>query len=207
MFAPAGLRSAGSPAGGRADAPRSRGTTAVWVVFAGLGTLLAAYLGYLLLRGSDEFVPLVDGWLIVAIELVAGGLSIAAGIARPARRAPAIAFGLACLMWACGDLVLTFESLGGAEPPVPSPADAFYLGFFPLALAGVALFVRRELGGRRARAGSTPASSGWAPQPSAPASRSAGSSTCCRARRSSQLTNLAYPLGDLLLLGLVAGSV
>ena len=63
----------------------------------------------------------------------------------------AFAMAAACLAWTIGDLVITLESLGGATPPSPSLADAFYLAFFPLALARArALHARRDRRRRRA---------------------------------------------------------
>jgi diguanylate cyclase (GGDEF)-like protein/PAS domain S-box-containing protein len=48
--------------------------------------------------------------------------------------------GLACASWAAGNAVWALYELGlGWEAPFPSPADIGYLGFVPLAVAGVAL--------------------------------------------------------------------
>ena len=51
-----------------------------------------------------------------------------------------------------GDLVLTLESLGGASPSSLSLFDAFYLGFYPLALVAILLFARGEISTRDALA-------------------------------------------------------
>jgi len=58
-------------------------------------------------------------------------------------------------MWAIGDVVLTFQSRGGVEPPTPSLADVFYLGFFPLTYVAVVLFMRGRSGSWRPPAGWT----------------------------------------------------
>ena len=103
------------------------------------------------------------------------------------------------------DFVLTAESLGGANPPVPSLADAFYLGFYPLAYVAVVLFIR----------GATQklTTSSWLDG----AVASLGTAAVCAAfafervlrlaggNPSATATNLAYPIGDVLLLSLIMG--
>jgi PAS domain S-box-containing protein len=178
----------------------------VWAAFALLGTLLAAYLAFLLLRSSWQFSAWLDGWLVVAFEFVASFLCVAGGFARPRRRRVAFVLGAACLAWASGDLVLTIESLGGATPPTPSFADPLYFAFFPLALAAILIFTREET------SRGDPAN--WLDG----AIAALGMAALCAAFVYSSLdnliqgpsltvaTNLAYPVGDLLLLGFVAGS-
>jgi diguanylate cyclase (GGDEF)-like protein len=104
-------------------------------------------------------------------------------------------------------VALTIESAGGATPTTPSLADAFYLAFFPLAYAGIALFVRGEV--RRLNTpswlDSVIAALGAAAVCSAFAFRSVLHSAGGNALEVA--TNLAYPVGDLLLLALVVGGV
>jgi PAS domain S-box-containing protein len=118
----------------------------------------------------------------------------------------ALVMGGACFSWATGDLVLTLESLGGATPPNPSLADAFYLAFFPIALAAIVLFVRGEikrgdrpnwLDGAIAALGMAALCSGFAFH---------GLEHLFEGASLGAATGLAYPVGDLLLLGIVAGS-
>ncbi len=195
------LRAARSP-GRSADRPGR----AIWGVFALLGVLLAAYLLFLTLRPSGQYSPWLDGWLVVAFELVASALCLARGFTRVRHRRVAFAMGLASLSWTIGDLVLTIESLGGDDPPTPSLADVFYLGFFPIALAAVLLFARRET-----RAGDAP---NWLDGAIAATGMAAlcagfafhGLERLVEGVSLGAATNLAYPVGDLLLLGIVAGS-
>ncbi len=178
---------------------------AVWLVFALLGLLLVGYLISLLARPNGAYSMWLDGWLIVAVELVASVLCIARGFVRAPGRAVALSLGFAVLAWCLGDAALTIESLGGASPPTPSVADGFYLAFYPLAYAAVVVFMRGEV-----RRLSTP---NWLDGVIAGLGtgavvaafvfhglvESTGSSTIAT------LTNLAYPAGDVLLLGLVVG--
>jgi hypothetical protein len=100
---------------------------------------------------------------------------------------------------------LTIESLGGKTPAVPSTADVFYIGFYPLAYVATVQLLRTALG-RLSRPNwldGVVAGFGAAAICAAFAFHSilhaAGGSVATAA------TNLAYPIGDLLLLSLVIG--
>jgi hypothetical protein len=204
MSAPADLRSARSHALAGSGMSDDRATKAAWAAFAVLGVLLAGYLVCLIIRPTASWL---DPWHI-GLEFVASSLCIGAGFRRARGREVALVLGVACLSWTLGDLLLKLESLGGATPSSPSLADAFYLGFYPLALAAI-LFFTRDAIKRRDDAPNwldgAIAALGMAAVCSSFAFRGldqlfAGASSL------SAVTNLAYPVGDLLLLGLVAGS-
>jgi diguanylate cyclase (GGDEF)-like protein len=107
--------------------------------------------------------------------------------------------------WALGDTTFTVESLGGATPSVPSVADIFFLGFYPLAYVAAVIFIRGD-----SKRLTTPS---WLDG----AVASVGTSSVCAAFLFSRVlhatgggaaaaaTNLAYPIGDVLLLSLVMG--
>jgi diguanylate cyclase len=176
----------------------------VWPVFAVLGVLLAVYLVLLLQPGGDQST-LINGWGVDLFELCASALCILSGLRRSTGRAVPIFLGVGLLLWCCGDTTLTIESLGGATPSSPSFADAFYLGFFPLAYVALVVFIRGET--RHL------SSTNWLD--GAVAGLGAGSVCAAFAfhtlERSSGLTglalavNVAYPVGDVLLLLLAVG--
>jgi diguanylate cyclase (GGDEF)-like protein len=99
--------------------------------------------------GLDE---IAGGYLYDAVVVAAGvALLLRAEIARSERAAWAL-LAAAVLCWAAGEVYWTWFILGAAEPPYPSPADGFYLVFYPLACIGLALLVRaraHELDWRR----------------------------------------------------------
>ncbi len=176
------------------------------MTYAVMGVLLVAYLVLLLVDQDLAHSNGVGGWGVNLFELVAGFMCIAAGRRRTTARAAAPVFlGISLVAWSLGDFVLTIESLGGATPPSPSPADALYLLFFPLAYVALALMVRGEV-----RHLSTPnwldgAVAGFAAATfcAAFAFRAIEQST---GQRGLELAvNLAYPVGDVLLLLFVAG--
>ncbi len=166
---------------------------------------LAAYFAYLIFRSDGHYRSLIDGWLVAGFEVVASAMCIVRGLAWRRGRAVALFLGAGLLSWSLGDLVLTVESLGGATPASPSLADAFYLGFYPLTYVAVALFMRGDslrvatsswLDGAIAGLGAAALCAAFAFRSIA---HSAGGSALAVA------TNLAYPIGDVLLLGLVVG--
>ena len=108
----------------------------VWTVYAGLGVVLFAYFVSLLLRRVDQTSTLVDGWLVVAFELIAVALAVGRVLLPGAGRAVPLALGGSLLMWTLGDAALTWQTHGGIPPPTPALPDYFYLGFYPLVCAG-----------------------------------------------------------------------
>jgi diguanylate cyclase (GGDEF)-like protein len=177
-----------------------------WVIYGVVCFALAGYLLSLLLRGAEVYWIWLDGWVVCCIEVAASGLCIAKGlIGEPGRRA-ALILGFALLSWAFGDVMLTAESVGGATPPSPSVADLFYLGFYPLAYVAVIMIMRGEVRKVAATSWLDGAIAGFGAAAVCAAFAfhdilsTAGTSVAATA------TNLAYPIGDLLLLGLVVGS-
>ncbi len=193
---------------GAADAPtrrRGRAPAPIWAAYGLLGVLLIGYLISLVIRPPGDDWTWLDGWAMCAFELVACALAIGRGLVWRPGRGVCLTLGAAMSMWAIGDVALTYESLGGASPPTPSVADIFYLAFFPLAYLGLALMLRREstrlvpatwLDGAVAGLGAAALCAAFAFHSIAHAT---GGGVAAVA------TNLAYPLGDVLLLAMVVG--
>ena len=108
-----------------------------------------------------------------------------------------------------GEIYYTAVLWTAEEIPIPSPADAGYLLFPPLMLAGVVALLRR------AHARASPRML-WADGPHRRARRlgasapRSSSSRCSAARPGSALAvalGLAYPLADLVLLGVIVGAL
>jgi len=121
------------------------------------------------------------------------------------RRAVPILLGIGLLCWAAGDLVLTIQSLGGATPPSPSLADGFYIAFYPVTYVALMLLVRGDVR-RFSLAGSLDgAVAGFGA--AAVCATFAFNSVLHHAGggAASVVLKLAYPVGEVLLLGLVVG--
>ena len=173
--------------------------------------LVAAYFVSVALRHVGSYNAPIDGWGVDLFEVSVGVLCMSRywhGSWRTVRSVVTpfpLMLGAACVMWGFGDTALTIESIGGATPPTPSAADAFGLTFFPLCYLAFVLLLR----GESKRAEITPwldraiAALGFASVAAAfalqPVLRAAGGWSLASA------TGIAYPVGDLLLLGVVAG--
>jgi PAS domain S-box-containing protein len=122
-------------------------------------------------------------------------------------RAFPLVIGVASLSWALGDVANTIESLGGVTPPVPSAANGFWLGFFPLGYIGFMLVIRRGKKGSLVATSLDGLVAGLGVASLAAAYvfsevlKVAGSGDLATA------TNMTYPVGDLLLLALVVGGL
>jgi diguanylate cyclase len=182
-----------------------RARRAVWVIYGLLAACLLAYVVSEIVRRDGKSWPAIDDWGVVGFEFIATGLCLARAFVSRRRRAIVLLLGLGLLAWTAGDLALTIESLGGREPSTPSLADAFYLVFYPATYIGLMLYVRREvsifgvavwLDGAIAGLGAAAVCAAFAFEG---VLHTAGGSTITVA------TNLAYPIGDLLLLALVVG--
>jgi diguanylate cyclase (GGDEF)-like protein len=183
----------------------NRPAAILWTVYALLGVLVVAYLLSLIFRGPDQSWPLVDDWMTAGFELIAGALCLARAVSRRRGRAIPLVLGAAALSWAVGDVLLAVESLGGATPSTPSLADVFFLGFYPLAYVALVLLLRWEvrefipatwLDGVVAGLGAAALCAAFAFNAIL---RSLGGDPLAVA------TSLAYPIGDVLLLGLAVG--
>jgi diguanylate cyclase (GGDEF)-like protein len=198
---------AGLPVADAQDTPDviQRTPRSVWPTFIVLGILLFAYMISLFVRGGNHQWLWLDGWAVTAFELVASCLCIAKGLVRQPGRMVPLVLGFSLLSWTIGDFFLTVESLGGATPSTPSVADVFYLLFYPLAYVATVLLLQRGLG-RLSRPNwldGLVAGLGAAALCAAFAFHSimhlTGGSSLATA------TNMAYPVGDLLMLLLVIG--
>jgi diguanylate cyclase (GGDEF)-like protein len=179
--------------------------TAVRVVYAVMAVLLLAYLIWEAIRRSADSLPLIDNWGVAAFELTGSLLCLARGLSGPDRswsvRAVPLVLGAGTMVWSIGDFVVA--GAGGAGTPLA--ANVVYLGFYPLTYVGVMLLLRLNV--RRFTAET------WLDGLIAGFGAAALSAVflfhsvlhASGGDRAVVATNLAYPIGDLLLLALVIG--
>ena len=190
---------------GDRSAHRVRGALCVSAV------LLVAFALSLVLRSTGSYFAPVDGWGVVAFEFSMGIICLSRWFepawraSRSVARVFPLVLGAACTLWATGDLVVTAKY--GGDAPVPSLADGFYVGFFPLAYLSFMLLIRRgnasslaktALDGLMAGLGAASLSAAFMFDS---VRRTAGGSALSAA------TKMAYPVGDLLLFSLVVGGI
>src|SRR5439155_21000591 len=115
--------------------------------------------------------------------------------------------GVALAMWATADIYYTLALQNLAEIPFPSLADAFYLAFYPPAYVALGLLVRARTHTFRASSWLDGISGALAV--AAIAAAVVFQAVLSSVEGSSSATvawNLAYPLADLLLLGVLVMS-
>jgi two-component system, cell cycle response regulator len=149
----------------------------------------------------------LDDVLYNALLLGSAVLCVARAVLRPAERLAWAVMGLALALWAGGDLYWTAVLADVAEPPYPSLADALWLAFLPTAYVALLLLMRDrspQLDSRLWLDGIIAALTAGALSGAVvfgAVQGTTGGDTAAVA------TNLAYPLGDMVLIGTVVGAV
>ena len=153
--------------------------------------------------------PPSHGGPVIAYQLV-GAFEVALALGCLARtltmrpgRGVSLALGSGLLAWAVGDLIWN----GSSSPSGPSVADAFFLVFYPLATVALVLLLRAEGGpkiklttwvdGAIAVLGVTAIACAFA----------VDSFPAITGSPASVMVHIAYPVGDVLLLGLAVAVV
>jgi two-component system cell cycle response regulator len=173
----------------------------------GGGALLLAYAAYVLHAatgfGGATTATLFNTWVYDAVMLgAAASCFTRAALVRRERLAWAL-LGLGLAIWTGGEIYFEVASAGSGSVPIPSPADAGYLLFYPLAYAGLIVLLRERIGSFPAArwldgliAGTAVAAVAAAVVLGPIVDTGSGSTV-------EVATDLAYPIADLTLLTLV----
>jgi two-component system, cell cycle response regulator len=179
-------------------APRPR-----WVlaVFAALFVWLAAYELHAILAPHAGVHTIFTKDVHLIVLLAASALILARVVMRKEDRLAWTLIGLGVLAWSLGEVYYTFALWDLPSIPIPSAADGGYLAFPVLAFAGICVLARAQV----RRAASTLWTDGLA------AALAVGSVSAAivldqvlahaQGRSLEVITNLAYPVTDLVLLG------
>jgi len=177
-------------------------------------TLAVLLLGGTALVAAHDWLGLGAGVSLAFREGIYDAVVIGAGLAcfvrastyRRERRAWLL-IGASIVAWGLGEVYWSLYVEGNPSAPYPSPADAAYIAFYPLAYAGIAMLVRARadeinwrlwMDGAIAALGT--AALGTAFVFDFVASKTSGTAV-------EVATTLAYPLGDIGMLALVVGVV
>jgi two-component system cell cycle response regulator len=171
----------------------------------GLGTACYVVYAELGLHRHETLAAVFDNWIYYGLLLGAAGACLARGVLGDGERGAWLALGIGVVSWTAGDLYWILFLRDDATVPFPSISDAFYLGFLPPAYVSLVLLLRTRLGDVPRSlwldgliGGLTVSALGAALVFQAVLDSTEGSPLAVA-------TNLAYPLGDLLLLALVFG--
>ena len=124
----------------------------------------------------------------------------------PDRRGAWIAFGLGLAFWAAGDLYWTLLHRR-RHVPYPSVSDAGYLAALPCFYVGIVLLIKRRIGHFTIASWLDGAIGGLAAASIGTAVLAPALVGLTKGDPAAVLTNLAYPLGDILLIGFIVGAL
>jgi two-component system cell cycle response regulator len=180
----------------------------VRAVLGGLAVLTIAYAA----QATFVLIPRPGAATIEKVTtnvIIIGAALLCAWRAMEVRRERAawVCFAAGLLLWGLGDVYFALALWDLTVIPIPSPADVGYLGLYPGVYAGLVLLYRARGGSDR--------SSLWVDGAVGALALAALAATMLYGPLVDALagspdevaTNLAYPLGDLLLLALVGGAV
>jgi diguanylate cyclase (GGDEF)-like protein len=172
--------------------------------FVVLGVALAAYVVEstgVLGTGLDR---LFGDWVSSAILVCSALACLARGALRRDDRAIWLVLGVAVAAWAAGDITWSIAWASADAPPYPSVADGLWLAFYPLCAVALALVIRAQQRQHRAGLWLDGVIAGLAVSAFGAALVFQPVFETTTGETAAVITNLAYPLGDILLLALVA---
>jgi two-component system cell cycle response regulator len=182
--------------------PRLRAALYAFGALTGLGLLAyAAHNAFGL--GSPGMDAFFEEWLYCGLIIAAGVICVARGVAVREERAAWLVMGAGLLSWAAGEVTWNVLLADDPDPPYPSVADALYLSFYPASYTALLLLARSRTDSFR--------SSLWLDGAIAALTVAALIATlwfqpivdATSGGATEVAVNLAYPVGDLLLLALV----
>ena len=189
---------------GEAALVGARGGTAFCLL---LVALLIVYVVMTLFGAVGSGLSSPGQWIYNALLIGSTACCVARGLASPIERAPWLLLGLAMGLWTAGDLYYAFALSDLETVPIPSISDALYLAFYPIAYAGLGILLLKRIGKFQGNlwldgviGGLVVCAVGAAVVLEPVLSTTGGA-------KLGVLTNLAYPLFDLLLLALVVGVI
>src|SRR4051812_49166201 len=95
--------------------------------------------------GGPGFDAFFAAWFQPVAFLGCGAMTLARARTAARNRAPWLLLGAGLVFYAGGSVYYNLAFGSDSTPPFPSAADALWLTFYPLALAGIVLLARRRL--------------------------------------------------------------
>ena len=154
---------------------------------------------------GDQFDSFAQGWLYNGLLVAAALLCLGRAARSSQDRLAWLLFGLGIASWAAGEIYFTLVLEDLAEPPYPSVSDLLYLAFYPASYLALVCLIRVRM--------KEFSLSLWVDGVVAALTVAALGSTVLvqpvlevtGGNTATVVTDLAYPLADVLLLALVVG--
>jgi signal transduction histidine kinase len=155
--------------------------------------------------GGHGVDSVFNDWVYNAVMVGSAGVCLARGVLVRAERRAWLAVGAGMAGWSLGELYWTIHLADLDEVPYPSLADAFYLSLYPGLYVGIVLLVRTRVSGFQTSLWLDGAIGALAAAALGAALIYPAIEQSTDAAAGTVAVNLAYPLGDLLLLSFVVG--
>lgn len=150
--------------------------------------------------GADAFTSIHVGLIVVA-----AAICVDTARRRRGERLAWACFATALGTYAAGELAWNVLYAGTATPRYPSLADAFWVAFYPASYVGLVLLVRRRIRGFQASLWLDGLVAALAVAALTAAVLSPSVLEATGGSPAAVATTIAYPVGDILLLGFVVG--
>jgi two-component system cell cycle response regulator len=183
------------------------GRKPLWALLAASAACALAYAGFIAAGEPARLSDVASLWVYHGALALASLTCLVRAVLVRDQRVTWIAFGLGLLFWTAGDVywTLTFSDLDTI--PYPSAADVGYLAALPCFYAGIALLIKRRIGHFTAASWLDGAIGGLAAASIGSAVLAPALVGLTKGDPAAVLTNLAYPLGDILLIGFIVGAL
>jgi diguanylate cyclase (GGDEF)-like protein len=170
-----------------------------------LGVL--AYAAFIAAGEPAEVTDAASIWVYHATLLLAALTCFVGAATVRGQRGVWTAFGLGLLFWTAADLYWTLAYTNVAKTPYPSLADVGYLAALPCFYVGIALLIKRRVGHFTFASWLDGAIGGLAAAALGTALLAPALVGLTKGDAPAVLTNLAYPLGDVLLVSFILGAL
>ena len=177
------------------------------LLYTALAALLVHVAHTLLGLGGAGAHGIVDDWLYTGVLAACSLMCLARGMTAHGERAAWTLIGCALAAWTVGDAYWSFHLTHQEVIAYPSLADAARLLLFPAAYAGIVLLVRARVPRFHASLWLDGAIGALAIAAAGAAVLYPAIERATQGNVEAVATNVAYPLGDLLLVGFVIGAV
>jgi diguanylate cyclase (GGDEF)-like protein len=192
---------------GMAFGTRSHARMLLWALLGAGVACGLAYAGLIAAAQPAEVSDALGLWVYHAtLALASLTCLVRAALVRDQRVAWA-AFGLGLLSWTVGDVYWTLAFSDVDAIPYPSAADVGFLAALPCFYVGIGLLIKRRMGRFTAASWLDGAIGGLAAAAIGTALLAPALVGLTSGDSAAVLTNLAYPLGDILLIGFIVGAL